>query len=70
MVNKRYMLINWLKNNWFIIVVILFSLFVRLYKIDANLPYTYWHDETNYVETALRFGSGNLEPNTMQHGMS
>lgn len=58
-----------LKGRWLIITVLLLSAGLRFYKIDANLPNTYWHDENNYVETALRFGTGNFRPHTLQHGM-
>jgi len=53
----------------FIIIILFLSLALRLYGINADLPNTYWHDENNYVETALRFGTGNLKPHTLQHGM-
>lgn len=54
----------------FIIAVLLLSLALRLYGIGANLPNTYWHDENNFVETALRFGTDNLKPpHQLQHGM-
>ncbi|MFA6078128.1 MAG: glycosyltransferase family 39 protein [Candidatus Omnitrophota bacterium] len=56
--------------KYFLIAAILiFSLAIRLYKIDTNLPHLYWHDENNSVETALRFSAGNLRPQTFQHGM-
>lgn len=58
-----------MKNRAFIIAILLFSLAVRAYKIDSNLPNTYWHDENNYIESALRFGTGNFRPHTFQHGM-
>jgi len=57
------------RDGWFIIALLLLSFAIRLYNIDTNLPNTYWHDENNYVETALRFGTGNLRPHTLQHGM-
>lgn len=49
-------------------VVILVALAMRLYPIGANLPYTYWHDENNYVEDAMRMGKGSFEPAAYYHG--
>ena len=66
---KIYRSLSWLKERWFIIAVLFFSILLRLYKIAGDLPHTYWHDENNYVETALRFGTGNFKPHTLQHGM-
>lgn len=48
--------------------IILGAIAVRLVPIAANLPYMYWHDENNYIESAMRFGSGNLNPMSLFHG--
>lgn len=58
-----------LKELWPIMAILLFSLIARLYRLGANLPNTYWHDENNYVEMAMRFGTGNFQPDSIQHGM-
>ena len=59
-----------LKRKYKIIlfIVILLSLFIRLYPVAARLPGIYWHDEKNYIETALRFGSGEFMPYQLSHG--
>jgi len=67
--NKKTKFGMLLKQHWVIVVIILFSLLARAYKIDCNLPNLYWHDENNYVETALRFGTGNFKPHLFRHGM-
>ena len=51
-------------NNWIFILIISFSSGIVIFSIKTNLLYTYWHDENSFVETALRFGSGNLKPHT------
>lgn len=48
--------------------IIFLALIVRLHPIMANMPYMYWHDENNYIESAMRFGSGNFSPMTFSHG--
>lgn len=49
-------------------LLLFFVLAVRLYPIASNLPHIYWHDEKNYIETALRFGSGTFMPYNLSHG--
>lgn len=49
-------------------VIILAGLALRIYPIMANMPYTYWHDENNYIEAGMRFGTGNFSPMTFSHG--
>lgn len=51
-----------------LMAVILFAFAMRLYPVQASLPYTYWHDENNYVEDALRMAGGNLKPFSYSHG--
>lgn len=41
---------------------------VRLYPIFANLPYMYWHDENNYVESALRLAGCSVKQLSFSHG--
>ena len=67
--NKKISIIKKLIiNNWILILIISFSFGIVICSVKTNLPYTYWHDENNFVETALRFGSGNLEPQSLKHG--
>lgn len=57
------------KTIYFILIIIMFlALAVRIYPLRAGLPYTYWHDENNYIEDALRMGGGNLKPYSYAHG--
>lgn len=61
-----------MRNKKWIIFGLLFIVFMialRLYPASTNLPQIYWHDENNYIETALRFGTGNLRPPSLYHGM-
>ncbi len=55
-------------KNIVLFIIILFALALRLYPVMANMPYTYWHDENNYIESAMRFGTGNFNPMTFSHG--
>lgn len=55
--------------HWAIILILVFSVLIRASGLNANLPNTYWHDENNSVEGALKLGTGNLKPMTLQHGM-
>lgn len=48
--------------------MLLFALVLRLYPVMANMPYMFWHDENNYIESAMRFGTGNFNPVTFSHG--
>lgn len=58
-----------LKREHLILLGILGMAFaVRLYPIFANLPYTYWHDENNYVESALRLAGCNVRQLSFSHG--
>ncbi len=49
-------------------VVLLMASVIRVYPIGANLPYAFWHDENNYIEMALRFGTGNFRLSSYSHG--
>ena len=49
-------------------IIIIMALAIRLYPVTANLPYVLCHDENNYIETALRFGTGNFTMATYSHG--
>lgn len=51
-----------------LLLVLFFALIMRLYPIVSQLPHVYWHDEKNYIETALRFGSGTFMPYSLSHG--
>ncbi len=57
-----------IKQNLALLSIIISALAIRLYSIYANLPLMYWHDENNYIDNALRFGTGNLELITLTHG--
>jgi hypothetical protein len=48
--------------------IVVLTLAMRLYMVRANLPYIYWHDENNYIEAAMRFGSLTFSPITFSHG--
>lgn len=63
------MITKYLRAYGPLIAILLFSLAMRLYKLDSNMPHFYWHDENNFVEVALRFGTGNMKPPSIQHGM-
>ena len=58
------------KRAYYIILFFVFAIaiFMRLYPILFQLPDVYSHDEQNYIETALRFGSGNFMPYEFSHG--
>jgi len=64
----NYRLVGFFRKHWIMAVIVLISFAVRVYAVSANLPHLYWHDENNFVETALRFGSGNLQPYGFRHG--
>jgi hypothetical protein len=51
-----------------IFFIILLALAIRLYPIMSGLPHTYWHDENNYVDTALRFGAAKFDMASFSHG--
>jgi hypothetical protein len=55
------------KENFYIFLIVFVSFIIRLYPINAQLPNIYWHDEKNYIETALRFGSGTFFPYQLSH---
>ncbi len=50
------------------LIILLAAFAIRIYSVKACLPYTYWHDENNYIEDALRLGSGTLNMSTFSHG--
>jgi len=56
------------RNTIILIIILLASIIIRVYPIKAQLPNIYWHDEKNYIETALRFGSGDFMPYQLSHG--
>lgn len=41
---------------------------LRLIPVAADLPHAFWLDEVNYIDTALRFGTGNFNLFTLSHG--
>lgn len=48
--------------HWLAAAVLLLALGVRLWGIRHDLPYSYYGDEAHFVERALAFGSGDLNP--------
>jgi len=56
------------RSNILLWLVILAALALRLYSVAGSLPYTFWHDENNYIETALRYGTGNFKMASYSHG--
>lgn len=56
------------KQKVIIFIILVLAFLIRVYSIGAQLPQVYWHDEKNYIETALRFGSGNFMPYQLSHG--
>lgn len=49
-------------------IIISLALAMRLYMVRADLPFTYWHDENNYIEMALKLGTGDLRLMSLSHG--
>ena len=56
------------KQKVILFIILVLAFLMRMYSIRAQLPQVYWHDEKNYIETALRFGSGNFMPYQLSHG--
>ena len=54
--------------RWSIFVIVALALFVRVWGISFGLPGLDHGDETEVVNHAVRFGSGDLNPHRFQYG--
>jgi len=51
------------RSRWYLIVgIFVLAAIVRLWGIGRDLPYSYYPDEAHFVNRALSFGSGDLNP--------
>jgi 4-amino-4-deoxy-L-arabinose transferase-like glycosyltransferase len=53
---------NFIKNNPILIIILFAAFIVRFAGIFHDLPYSYYPDEEHFVNRAVSFGSGDLNP--------
>ena len=55
-------------DKWLLWLILILAVLVRLWGISFGLPGTDHGDETEVVNHAVRFGTGDLNPHRFQYG--
>ncbi len=66
--DSHYRQLTQKKVIWILFLILLFAFFLRIWGISFGLPGTDHGDETEVVNHAVRFGSGDLNPHRFQYG--
>ena len=66
--DSHYRQLSQKKVIWILFIILLIAFFLRIWGISFGLPGTDHGDETEVVNHAVRFGSGDLNPHRFQYG--
>jgi len=66
--DSHYRQLSQKKVIWILFIILLIAFFLRIWGISFGLPGTDHGDETEVVNHAVRFGSGDFNPHRFQYG--
>ena len=66
--DSHYRQLSQKKVFWILFIILLIAFFLRIWGISFGLPGIDHGDETEVVNHAVRFGSGDLNPHRFQYG--